>query len=56
MICWFNYTSRGEELDCCPEEHAIKLQQQAAAHNNYTYLSDEEALDDFIKIHWAWRI
>lgn len=35
-----------------PVEHAIKTQKFLAVHN-HTYESDQEALDDFVIIHWG---
>ena len=34
-------------------EDAIKAQKKAAAAKNYTYQSDQAALDDFMAVHWA---
>ena len=38
------------------EEQAIEWQKKAAAHAGYVYKSDEEALDDFMVVHWARKV
>jgi len=37
------------------EADAIKQMQEKAAEKCFVYPSDEEALIDFIVVHWAWR-
>ena len=38
------------------EEIAIKTQQEVALKaNGFVYGNDEEALADFMTIHWAWK-
>jgi len=37
------------------KEQAIEFQKKAAASKGYTYSSNEDALDDFMVIHWAWE-
>lgn len=36
-------------------EEAITRQKKAAALKGYTYPSDEDALQDFMTVHWAWE-
>jgi hypothetical protein len=36
-----------------PEEEAIRRQKLAAATKNQTYESDQDALEDYMSIHWA---
>lgn len=39
------------------EEEAIARQRMAALRaNNYGYESDQDALEDFLVVHWAYRI
>lgn len=37
------------------EEQAIKLAKEAAFINGHVYKNDEDALLDFMAIHWAWK-
>jgi len=37
----------------CSVEHAINLAKNVAAKRGHTYLNDEEALNDFLAVHWA---
>lgn len=38
------------------EAEAIERQRAAGIRHGYEYASDEAALDDFIALHWAWRM
>jgi hypothetical protein len=38
----------------CTQEEAIERQKAAALSKGYVYVSDEEALEDFMVVHWAW--
>lgn len=40
----------------CPISTAIALQREQGKKHDYTYASDEEALDDFMAVHWAWLV
>jgi hypothetical protein len=35
-------------------ELAVRFQKEYAATKNHTYPNDEEALIDYMVIHWAW--
>ena len=39
-------------------EEAIRIQKEyvAKSHPHFTYQSDEEALLDYITVHWAWIV
>lgn len=39
-------------------EDAIRIQREAVArsHPEFNYSSDEQALEDFMTIHWAWLV
>lgn len=37
------------------EEEAIRRQKEAAKNKSFTYRNDNEALEDYITIHWAWK-
>lgn len=41
-------------VECsCSIEHAINSSKNAAARCNYTYASNEQALEDFLTVNWA---
>jgi hypothetical protein len=46
----------GEVTVTITVEEAVARQRAAAASSrpDFSYASDQEALDDFIAIHWAW--
>lgn len=35
-------------------QEAVKRQKKTAEMNNYYYLDDKDALDDFLVTNWAW--
>jgi len=37
-----------------PESTAIAVSKDFAKRSNHTYTSDEEALSNFMDVHWAW--
>lgn len=38
------------------EEKAIKIMKDRALENGVSYISDEEALQDYLAVHWAWQV
>ena len=38
------------------EQEAITIALRVAENHGYTYASNQQALDDFMTIHWAWRL
>ena len=38
------------------EREAITIALRVAENHGYTYASNQQALDDFMTIHWAWRL
>jgi len=57
-ITWINWVEPFNEQDdpvyCKVTEHAAILRQkEVAKKRGYTYPNDEEALLDFISVHWA---
>ena len=46
----------GDRKVSLTEEIAIKTQQEVALKaNGFVYKNDEDALADFMTIHWAWK-
>lgn len=48
----------GEVIVTITLEEAVARQRAAAASSrpDFSYASDQEALDDFMSIHWAWWV
>lgn len=56
MIKWSEPDEKGRTMNrTISEEEAIARQKAIAEKRGYKYLSDDEALNDFIACNWAWR-
>ena len=49
----YDCPARGEVVRIT-EEAAIAHQRAAGLQRGHRYLSDAEALEDFLTVHWAW--
>lgn len=60
MIYYLESSAQGNPVSTYPVSvtrmEAITVQREAARSRGYEYASDEEALLDFIAIHWAWEV
>ena len=54
-IHWDEPTPSGNHHCTISIEKAIKIQKEVAAARNYTYASDQLALEDFMVAHFAWK-
>lgn len=50
---WVPTSDGSEEYEDISFAEAIRLQKRSAQRNGCLYISDSEALADFIAIHWA---
>jgi hypothetical protein len=56
MICYVEPDENENHVEICmSEEQAIEYQKQKASNMSYEYESDQQALDDFIAVNWAYR-
>jgi hypothetical protein len=54
MIIWNEPDKNGKDKVCkASRQQAIEMQKACAERNGFTYENDEEALADFIALHWA---
>jgi hypothetical protein len=55
VVFWVEPKDGGPEPEfkCLPVAEAIKAAKQSAAAHGHTYATDQQALDDFITVHWA---
>jgi hypothetical protein len=53
MICYWEYGRAGTTR--VTEAEAINRMKEVAAKKGKVYPNDEEALKDFVVIHWAWK-
>jgi hypothetical protein len=54
-VRWFEQSGVTPVTKRCTIEKAVAAQKEAAArvHPNFKYESDEQALSDFLVVHWA---
>lgn len=56
MITYASQDELGNPIEVSiTREEAIIAQRKAAATYEHIYDSDEEALNDFMTVHWAWE-
>ena len=55
VLYWNEPTESGDTVVSCSIAEAVALQRASALRHGYEYASDDEALEDFKTIHWAWQ-
>lgn len=55
LVKWNERCEReGDVVRSCSVVEAVARQRAAAARHGHWYVTDEEALEDFLVVHWAW--